>query len=650
MSLYVSSLYVRPPNVHSRPRCVAPDLMHDLMHCANVVVVSFCLLRGSRVANLTARRKEITQPHMAAGETKQIDAPAPSTLMRAHELSAEERARSPSKAIDVAEHYDLNLLEQRLRNGGSEELELTTSRPESVAVAGAQQETYPTRAGMPVVHVREKNHSPEVTQVDHEPNQPTQPEAPLTSSSFVPPVPKPTRPSLAASGGPAPRSQTGPAACVPSGGLPSRPHPVVPPLVTPTDLAATRRPASARRPTMSSLRSSAPAPTLPQSSRPRSQAGGGRHRTGESHLEAPGASSASSSARPVGPMSARTATSATGRRIGVDPLLAHGYATISPIANGAFSQVVRARHLTSHMEVAVKTFRRELLGKPENSHLLTAMKHELGLLQALSRVKSGPHPNVANLVAVHEGPVAIVCCLEYCGGGSVHKALQKAGACDRPHAFGLGEVISVRVAAQLATALAFLHGEGIAHRDIKPQNVLLTQPLPLAATPCNGRVPGGRNADPGPCTVKLCDFGFAVPCNGKPVRTVCGTPQYMAPELAAPGPGARKPYSPREVDLWAYGAMVYELLEGRPAFSGVGLTQLNERIRRANTNAFTEKTPAQAKALIKALLKAEPEERLAAPKAQRHPWFSHLRSSQQLWCEASQQLPTVEEPKEDGGN
>ena len=47
----------------------------------------------------------------------------------------------------------------------------------------------------------------------------------------------------------------------------------------------------------------------------------------------------------------------------MDPLLQHGYATISPIANGAFSQVVRAKHLGTQIEVAVKTFSRELLAK-----------------------------------------------------------------------------------------------------------------------------------------------------------------------------------------------------------------------------------------------------------------------------------------------
>lgn len=317
-------------------------------------------------------------------------------------------------------------------------------------------------------------------------------------------------------------------------------------------------------------------------------------------------------------MSARTASSATGRKVGVDPLLAHGYTTISPIANGAFSQVLRARHVGTKQEVAVKTFSRELLSKESNAHLFAAMRHELGVLSSL---RDGQHPCVANLVAVHEGPTQIVACLEYCGGGSLHKALQRAGACDRPHAFGLGEPVSVRVSLQLASALAFLHGRGVAHRDIKPQNVLFSEPPPNI-TPGSARSEAaiGSNA----CAIKLCDFGFAVQSGGKPVRTICGTPQYMAPELATAAMSSRKGYGAFEVDLWAFGAMVFELLEGRPAFSGVGLAQLNERIRRANTNDFTTKTPAAAKALVKSLLRVEPTERRAAGDAMKHGWFAQL--------------------------
>lgn len=341
----------------------------------------------------------------------------------------------------------------------------------------------------------------------------------------------------------------------------------------------------------------------------------------------PSSASANTSAGSRRPavLSARSSSSATGRKVAVDPLLQHGYATISPIANGAFSQVVRAKHLGTQIEVAVKTFSRELLAKEGNAHLLTAMRNELAVLTAL---RKGMHPHVANLFALHEGPTHLVCCLEYCSGGSLHKALQRAGACDRPHAFGLGEHVSVRIAAQLASALAFLHGEGFAHRDVKPQNVLFAEAPPNITPAPNSRSEQAVRGHA--CAIKLCDFGFAVRTNGKPVRTICGTPQYMAPELATASMTSRKGYGAYEVDLWALGAMIFELLEGRPAFSGCGLAQLNERIRKASTNEFTSKTPPPAKALVKSLLRVEPTERRAAKDALAHNWFAQLASAPEI--------------------
>ena len=164
----------------------------------------------------------------------------------------------------------------------------------------------------------------------------------------------------------------------------------------------------------------------------------------------------------------------------------------------------------TQQEVAVKTFSREMLSKEGNAHLLTAMRNELAVLTAL---RDGKHPSVANLVAVHEGPVQLVCCLEYCGGGSLHKALQRAGACDRPHAFGLGEHVSVRVARQLASALAFMHGAGFAHRDVKPQNVLFTEAppniTPAAASRAPKSVSGSSATISRRCVVSATDWYFS---------------------------------------------------------------------------------------------------------------------------------------------
>jgi len=140
---------------------------------------------------------------------------------------------------------------------------------------------------------------------------------------------------------------------------------------------------------------------------------------------------------------------------------------------------------------------------------------------------------------------------------------------------------------------------GIAHRDIKPENVLFSD---LSQT-----------------QVKLCDFGFAIACGNRRVRTVCGSPQYMAPELVS---RSREAYFGWAVDMWAFGALVYELLEGKPAFRGNSMEQLNMRILRASHEAFTAATPPAARNLIKSLVQLEAPSRRLARDAMMHEWFA----------------------------
>jgi serine/threonine protein kinase len=234
----------------------------------------------------------------------------------------------------------------------------------------------------------------------------------------------------------------------------------------------------------------------------------------------------------------------------MDPLLAHGYQTLSPIAQGAFSQVTRARHLSTQREVAIKTFNRNKISK--EAHLASAMKNELDVLKLL---QGSAHQNIANMVEVLETKSSLLAVLEYCGGGSLQRCLQ-----GRPHATGLGPEAAMRIGGQIGAALAHMHGAGVAHRDVKPENVLFLD---------------GTHQQ-----IKLCDFGFAIACGNRRVRTVCGSPQYMAPELSK-----REPYHARASDMWAFACVIYDILEGKPAFRGTSMEQLNIRIMRASHEA-----------------------------------------------------------------
>jgi serine/threonine-protein kinase len=116
----------------------------------------------------------------------------------------------------------------------------------------------------------------------------------------------------------------------------------------------------------------------------------------------------------------------------------------------------------------------------------------------------------------------------------------------------------VRIAGQIAGALTAAHRAGVIHRDLKPQNVYL--------------VP--REDEVGGELVKVLDFGISKIRGSQTVKTndstILGTPQYMAPEQAT---GNHAAVDPR-TDVFALGAMVYEMLAGRPAFTGENIPEV----------------------------------------------------------------------------
>ncbi|MCJ1342247.1 regulator of ime2 [Peltigera leucophlebia] len=180
---------------------------------------------------------------------------------------------------------------------------------------------------------------------------------------------------------------------------------------------------------------------------------------------------------------------------------------------------------------------------------------------------------------------------------------------------------------QLFRSLAYIHSQGICHRDIKPQNLLL---------------------DPSTGVLKLCDFGSAkILVENEPnVSYICSR-YYRAPELIF---GATN-YTTK-IDVWSTGCVMAELMLGQPLFPGEsGIDQLveiikvlgtptREQIRTMNPNYMEHKFPqikahpfgkvfrkasTDAIALISALLEYTPTQRLSAIEAMCHPFFDELR-------------------------
>lgn len=203
--------------------------------------------------------------------------------------------------------------------------------------------------------------------------------------------------------------------------------------------------------------------------------------------------------------------------------------------------------------------------------------------------------DIANLLdedAVEGGQLAY---LYYCGGGSLLAHLTKL----RKKQLAMNEANAVVVTAQIGSALQHCHALGVAHRDVKPANVLFD----------------GRRW-------RLCDFGFAVQAREQKLREQLGTLVYCAPEILS----GKSAYVGWAVDVWAFGAMLYEMRVGRTCFVAADEPTLRLRISngfKGGTDGFPwlPAMSADCRNLISALLlKAPPDKRLSAQQVLEHRW------------------------------
>jgi serine/threonine-protein kinase len=215
------------------------------------------------------------------------------------------------------------------------------------------------------------------------------------------------------------------------------------------------------------------------------------------------------------------------------------YEILEKIGTGGMATVYRARHLAFGEIVAIK-----LVG-PKLAHdadFLKRFRTEAVVTRKLQ------HPNavrVEDLDTTEDGRPFIV--MEFVNGRSLREVIRTEGALPLPRA--------VAIARQACSALAAAHAIGITHRDIKPDNILLTP------------YPGGD-------FVKVLDFGIAKVKEGSfdtgegytPTQTgmVMGTPQYISPEQAM---GKRGAEVDGRSDLYSLGVVLYEMVTGRLPFS-----------------------------------------------------------------------------------
>jgi tetratricopeptide (TPR) repeat protein len=268
-----------------------------------------------------------------------------------------------------------------------------------------------------------------------------------------------------------------------------------------------------------------------------------------------------------------------------------GYELLSVLGRGGMGVVYRARQLALDRVVAVKTLHPGA-GLPDE--LLRRFRTEAESAAGLQ------HPNAVRVYEVGDAGGQPYLVMEWVNGGTLAARLARAPLSPRAAAV---------VVAAVARAVGAAHQLGVVHRDLKPANVLLD--LAAGADP-DGDLELGLRL--GLVTPKVSDFGLAKRLGHHDqthTGAALGTPSYMAPEQAA---GDSRDVGPA-ADVWALGAILYELLTGRPPFRAANPLETLDLVRHADPippDRFRPRLPRDLQTVCLKCLEKSPARRYAS--------------------------------------
>lgn len=227
-----------------------------------------------------------------------------------------------------------------------------------------------------------------------------------------------------------------------------------------------------------------------------------------------------------------------------------------PLGKGKFGRVYLARERSTGFVCALKVLHKSELqqGKVEKQ-----VRREIEIQSNLR------HPSILRLFGHFHDSKRIFLILEFAGKGELYKHLRKE------HRFP--EWKAAQYIAQMAAALKYLHKKHVMHRDIKPENILV-----------------GIHGE-----IKISDFGWSVHAPNNRRQTMCGTLDYLPPEMIMPG--SNDSYYNEKVDLWSLGVLTYEFLVGEAPFEDT-MVMTRRRIVRGEMTIPSFVSP-EARDLIK---------------------------------------------------
>lgn len=253
------------------------------------------------------------------------------------------------------------------------------------------------------------------------------------------------------------------------------------------------------------------------------------------------------------------------------------------LSSGTLSGVWECRHITTGDMLACKVVDNKNVRQPD---FLRHFKNEL-IIHSQIR-----HPAIAKLIDVLVDADKVYVFLELCEGGDLNDVVMSAGC--------LPEPVARRYFGFLMSALSYVHALGVAHRDVKLENILVTEEC-----------------------AKLTDFGLCKPQQeGNLLLTTCGTLVYAAPEIIR-----EVPYDGMRADIWSAGIVLYAMVAGHfPWASDEDLEpeQMVQQTARQIVNgeiSLPDDMSFELQILLSNMLNVDPECRPTADDILQHPWM-----------------------------
>ncbi|XP_073687909.1 NUAK family SNF1-like kinase 1 [Garra rufa] len=257
--------------------------------------------------------------------------------------------------------------------------------------------------------------------------------------------------------------------------------------------------------------------------------------------------------------------------------LKHRYELLETLGRGTYGKVKKAIERHSGREVAIKSIRKE---KIKDEQDMVHIRREIEIMSSLR------HPHIISIYEVFENKDKIVIVMEYASKGELYDYISERRR--------LTERETRHFFRQIVSAVHYCHKNGVVHRDLKLENVLLDEN----------------------CNIKIADFGLSnLYHKDKLLQTFCGSPLYASPEIVN-----GRPYRGPEVDSWALGVLLYTLVYGSMPFDGGDHKNL---IRQISNGEYREPSQSSdARGLIRWMLMVNPERRATVEDIANHWWVN----------------------------